>query len=167
MAAGFWSRVSPMEGAVALALGGSVIAVAVPAFSRNLELSYVAEPVSGLEHIHDGAQKHAAGKAPPVAFPPSVGLTPAAPPRGRRDLDPPGTWEHPTWLALGFRPAKEGVPHAYAFSFTATLGPDQSTYVASAHGDLDGDGLFSTFEIHGSSLNLAAPPVLHVESELE
>jgi hypothetical protein len=71
------------------------------------------------------------------------------PPRGKKEADLPGTWDTPTWKALAFRPAAEGVPHAYAFSFESTSGG--SAFVAQAHGDLDGDGVLSTFEIRGRS----------------
>ena len=41
-------------------------------------------------------------------------------------------------------------PHAFAFAFESLCGNDQSSFVVTAHGDLDGDGLLSTFEIRGS-----------------
>jgi hypothetical protein len=93
-------------------------------------------------------------------------LTPAAPPRGKKEADPPGTWEHPTWKALAFRPSPEGVPHAYAFSFDG----QPAAFVAQARGDLDGDGILSTFEIRGSARAGQKPevaPGMVVEAELE
>jgi hypothetical protein len=82
------------------------------------------------------------------SFPPSVELTPAEVPRGVKVTDPPGTWDHLTWRALGFQMDHD---HAYAFRFDSSA--DRVTQVARfsarAHGDLDGDGTVSTFEVRG------------------
>jgi hypothetical protein len=88
-----------------------------------------------------------------------------------RAIDPPGTWDGPTWQALGFRPADEGVPHAYAFSFDGTRSPGRSTFVAQAHGDLNGNGITSTFEVRGHAYADEGGPVLeqgmYIEAEVE
>ena len=70
--------------------------------------------------------------------------------------DPFGTWQTPTWQALGFPPPRasgraftEGQPHAFSFAFDSTLSPARSSFVAHAHGDLDGNGVMSTFELRG------------------
>jgi hypothetical protein len=160
-----------VEAAVAFAIGGSLLAVAVPAFVRELHASRFAEPVEGLERMGQGALAYAA--AHPVtreAFPPSAPLTPAAPPRGTRELDPPGAWDHPTWVALGFRASPEGVPHAFAFAFDSAPGAARSSFVAHAHGDLDGDGVRSTFEVRGHAQDgepAALEPGMYVDSEVE
>ena len=80
------------------------------------------------------------------------------------------SWETPSWKALGFRPSAEGVPHAYAFSFESTAG--DKAFVAQARGDLDGDGVLSTFEIRGHTGRTAdekpaVAPGMYVEAELE
>ena len=91
------------------------------------------------------------------------------PPRGKKEADPPGTWDGPTWKALAFRPAAEGVPHAYSFSFESTGGG--SGFVSQARGDLDGDGILSMFEIRGDARRgdqkPAVAPGMYVEAELE
>ncbi len=99
-------------------------------------------------------------------FPDSAPLTPAAPPRGKKEVDPPETWDGPTWKALDFRASPEGVPHAYAFSFEST----GTTFAARARGDLDGDGILSTFEVRGTARPGEKPwiePGMYVEAELE
>src|SRR5262245_53345397 len=85
-----------VEAAVAFAITGSRLAVAVPAFVRELRASRFVEPVEGLQRI--GAAALHGGEAKPAAnaFPPSAPLTPASIPRGTREVDPPGVWEHPT-----------------------------------------------------------------------
>jgi hypothetical protein len=162
-------RFTPVELAIGVALLGSVAAVAVPAFARDLHASRFVEPADGLTRLGASAVEYAAANE---RFPESAPLTPAVPPRGVEAVDPPGTWDAPTWKALAFRPSEEGVPHAYAFSFESASG---RSFVAQARGDLDGDGLLSTFEVRGA---LAASGVrdgekamldlgMYVEAELE
>jgi hypothetical protein len=163
-------RFTPVELAIGFALTGSVLAVAAPAFYRDLQASRFVEPTSGLARIGAAAIAYAEVHG---QFPESAELTPEAPPRGTKEADPPGTWDAPTWTALDFRPAPEGVPHAYAFSFEATAlpnGPPGSAFVAQARGDLDGDGIWSTFEIRGHARPGEPPelvPGMYVEAELE
>jgi hypothetical protein len=159
-----------VEAAVVFAIGGSLLAVAVPAFVRELHASRFAEPVEGLARMGQGALAYAATRPARDAFPPSAPLTPAAPPRGTRELDPPGAWDHPTWVALKFRAAPEGVPHAFAFGFDSAPGATRSTFIARAHGDLDGDGVRSTFELRGHAQDgepAVLEPGMYVENEVE
>lgn len=161
-------RFTPVEISIAVAIVGSLLAVALPAFSRDLHGSRFVEPTEGLARIGAAAVAYAEAHQ---RFPDSVPLTPAAPARGTREADQPGTWDGPTWQALGFRPSPEGVPHAFAFSFESTSGG--RGFVAQARGDLDGDGVLSTFEIRGTmraSGDTDKPVVLpgmYVEAELE
>ncbi len=159
-------RLTPVELAIGAALLGSLMAVAVPAFLRDLHASRFVEPTEGLERLGASAVAYAIANE---RFPDSAPLTPSAVPRGKKEADPPGTWETPTWKALAFRPAAEGVPHAYAFSFESTSGG--AAFVAQARGDLDGDGVLSTFEIRGRNAHESAPPLvvpgMYVEAELE
>jgi hypothetical protein len=71
-------------------------------------------------------------------------------------IDVPALWQTPTWTRLHFPPTHasgrafaEGEPHAFAFGFDSTLSHARSSFVAHAHGDLDGNGTMSTFEIRG------------------
>jgi hypothetical protein len=168
-----------VEAAVLFAIVGSLAAVAVPAFVRELRASRFVEPVEGLQKIGAGALAYAEGRDPApspaaapstLAFPASAPLTPPSVPRGTREVDPPGVWDHPTWKALAFRAAPEGVPHAFAFSFDASRAGARSSFVARAHGDLDADGVQSTFEIKGHAQEgekAALEPGMYVESEVE
>lgn len=158
-------RFTPVELAIGAALVGSLLAVAVPAFLRELHASRFVEPTDGLARMGAAAIAYAEANQ---RFPDSAPLTPAIPPRGKKESDPPGTWEGATWKALAFRPAPEGVPHAYSFSFESTGAG--SGFVAQARGDLDGDGIASTFEIRGEARGDQKPsvaPGMYVEAELE
>jgi hypothetical protein len=161
-----------LELAIGFSLVASVLAVAVPTFVREVHASRFVEPVDGLQRI--GAAAVAYGKAHPVAqgFPPSAPETPATPPRGKCVADPPGLWETPTWVSLDFRPAPEGAPHCYAFGFDSSLGATVSTFRAQAHGDLDGDGIASTFEITGRYVEAdprgpVVDPGMFIDAEIE
>jgi hypothetical protein len=81
-------------------------------------------------------------------------------------VDPAGTWDHPTWRRLDFA---ETDPHGFSFEFISELGRERSTFIARAHGDLDGDGVTSTFEITGESTATEAPTLgtLWVHREVE
>lgn len=178
-------RSAPVELAILFALGGSLLAVAGPTFVRELHASRLVEPVEGLKRMGGGAvafaQEHA---SPPMAapsgsgpqavqvFPPSAPMTPSAPPRGRCEVDPPDAWETPTWNALQFRPAAPGKPHCFAFAFDSAPSPPLSTFRAHAHGDLDGDGITSTFEltgryVEGDPRGAIIDPGMLIESEVE
>lgn len=149
-------RLTPIELAIGAALLGSLAAVAIPAFVKELHASRFVEPTDGLARLGALAVAHAEAND---RFPDSAPLTPAAPPRGKKEADPTGTWDHPTWKALGFRASPEGVPHAYSFSFESAKG---SAFVAQARGDLDGDGILSTFEIKGTMRGGDAKPKAEV-----
>jgi type II secretory pathway pseudopilin PulG len=165
-------RFTPLELAIAFALVGSLLAIAVPTFVREVHASRFVEPVEGLQRI--GASAVAYGRLHPVAqgFPPSAPLTPASPPRGHCEVDAPDAWEHPTWRQLDFRPSPPGTPHCFAFSFDSSLSPASSTFRAQAHGDLDGDGISSTFEVtgryvEGDPRGPVVDPGMFIDSEVE
>ena len=135
-----------VEAAALLSLGGSVLAVAVPTFVRNVHASYVSEATRGVGDLsaRAAALLEASGVA---ALPDSAPLTPAHVPRGVRVQDPPGTWDHPTWKALEFR---FDSPHAYSFAFESERGADFAKFRALAQGDLDGDGNLSSIDAEGT-----------------
>jgi hypothetical protein len=137
-----------IELSAVFAVGGSVLAVAVPAFFRNLHASKLSEPIDGLDRMVTNAVAYAAGRPQEYSFPPPSPLTPAQVPRGIRALDPPEAWEHLTWRSLHF---SFDTPHAFSFKFDSDLDPATQTmrFVATSHGDLDGDGQLSTFEVRG------------------
>ncbi len=150
-------------------IGGSLLAVAVPAFLGNLRASKLSEPTENLASLVRNATAYGATHAEPECFPPSVELTPKTVPRGNLVKDPPGTWDHLTWRALGFRIDDE---HAFAFQFTSQYDPMTGTmrFVTTAHGDLDGDGALSTFTVYGEKVRGQAAhalPGMYVENELE
>ena len=137
---------SLLEAAASVAVLGSVLAVGIPAFLRNLHASRLVEPMDGLAQIARSAAALAASQPDQPSYPESTSLTPTAVPAGVASKDPPGTWDQPTWRSLqfGFTTA-----HRYAFEFNSDQRGRRSRYRASAHGDLDGDGQLSDFSIQG------------------
>jgi hypothetical protein len=165
-------RFTALELAIAFSLVGSLLAIAVPTFVSEVHASRLVEPVDGLQRLAASAVSFAAGHPVSQAFPASAPLAPPSPPRGRCEADPPGVWDQPTWQALDFRPAPPDVPHCFAFQFDSALSPSVSTFRATAHGDLDGDGIPSTFEVTGRAAegDPAGPhvdPGMFVDSEVE
>lgn len=157
--------VTSVELAVALAIGGSLLAVAIPAFLRALNASRFVEATDGIGRL--GAAAVAVlerGESLPASAP----LTPPTPPPGVKALDPPGLWDGPTWRALGsFRAAPEGVPHAFSFAFDRA---SDRRFVARARGDLDGDAVLSTFEVSGGldeAGHAALDPGMFIAAEIE
>lgn len=140
-----------------VSISGSVLAVGVPAFMRDLHASRLAEPLDGLHHIAARATLLAAASDARAAYPESVELTPSEVPAGKSVLDPPGTWEHPTWKRLEFRLER---PHYYAFAFDSKASVEGSEFTARAHGDLDGDGLLSSFRLSGE-YRLGGEPIVY------
>lgn len=156
-------RFTPIELAIGVALLGSVAAVAVPTFVREVHASRFSEPLDALARMSQGAVAYAEANG---HFPESAPLTPATPPPGRKEALPEETWDEPHWRALDFRPVPTNAPQAYAYAFDS----QGVTFVARAHGDLDGDGIFSTFEVRGSIPPGGQPriePGMYVEAELE
>jgi len=171
--------VAAIEAALGFAILGSLLAVAVPTFVRNLHASKLTEATEGLAVIGEGAVLYAMPLPVEQAFPASAPLTPPRPPRGAPAVDVLALWQTPTWLALHFPPPHgsgrafaEGEPHAFAFSFDSVLGHGKSGFVAAAHGDLDGDGTMSTFEIRGHDVEgdprgPSIEPGMYVQDPLE
>ncbi len=151
---------TPVEAAAGVAVIGSLVAAALPTFVGNLRASRLTEPMDGLNRIAARATALSAGRAAAVAYPPSVDLTPHDVPQGRAVQDAPGTWEHPSWRLLDFSIT---VPHHFSFGFTSQDAAAEAHFRAFAHGDLDGDGVLSTFSIRGTARDGADPTLEPME----
>jgi hypothetical protein len=165
-------RFGVLDLSTGFALLGTLLATTVPTLSRDIRASRFAEPIQGVQRL--GAAAVVYGQAHSVAqgFPPSAPMTPERPPRGRCEADPPEIWEHPTWKSLEFLPVDLGAPHCFSFAFDSALSAAKSTFRAHAHGDLDGDGLTSTFEVTGEYVDgdprgPVVDPGMFIDSEVE
>jgi hypothetical protein len=153
-----------LEAAAGVAVVGSVLAVGVPAFLRNLHASRLVEPMDGLAQIARSAAALAASQPDQPSYPESAPLTPAVVPAGVAAKDPPGTWEQPTWRSLQFG---FSTPHRYAFDFDSDRRGHRARYKATAHGDLDGDGQLSDFSVQGEASDGKAPITFPLEMHRE
>lgn len=164
-------RLGALDLAIAFALAGSLLAVAVPTFVRQVHASRFVEPMDGVEHIAASAVEYARAHPSVRSFPQSAPMTPSSPPRGKCEADPPELWERPAWRALDFRPVPPGQPHCFAFAFDSAQTQARATFRAHAHGDLDGDGITSTFEVTGQIADDLRGPVvdpgIFVDAEVE
>ncbi len=131
--------VTAVEAAVAFAVFGGAICAVAPACIRSIRVAYTAEAVENLGVlVGAGAQHMSDAQQAPLS---STPLTPASVPRGVAAAPAPEAWEHPTWRALGF--ALEA-PHRYSYRVEVDVDPATPLRVV-AQGDLDGDGVLSTF----------------------
>ncbi len=156
------NRFTWVEGAITVSVVACTLAAVVPACVRAIRMSRTAEATENLELIARGWVAH--GNDPGVTLP--TPLTPPLVPRGAPVADPAGTWDHPTWRAVGFA-IPESEPHWYAYRIDTRDGGRE--VVAFAHGDLDGDGVVSTYSrvIRREPAGWIASPVLLVSADLE
>jgi hypothetical protein len=150
-------RWTPVEAAVAFAVLGGALAAITPACLRSIRLTRTAEAVENLDKLAvAAAQQSALAPAP---------LTPATVPQGAAVTDPPGTWDHPTWQALGFALEE---PHWYAYRVDVDADPRTPIRIV-ALGDLDGDGVHSTLQrtLVREGSGFVARPGLTVSNDLE
>jgi hypothetical protein len=153
-----------VEAALCVAVLGSVLAVGIPAFVRDLHASRLVEPIDGLNRIAAAAAASAQRDGAKRIYPESAPRTPREVPSGGPAQDPPGSWEHPTWVTLGLSFAR---PHSYSFEFDSERRGQRSKYVAVAQGDLDGDGQLSEFSIRGEARDGKEPVSYPMEMRRE
>jgi type IV pilus assembly protein PilA len=147
---------------VVVAIIGILAAVAIPAFMKNARKAKTSEAVTNVKKLYDGArayyeeESNARGSINPIAkqFPrsPTTAIAPAlgscCSGSNTKCAPAPSLWTDPSWQALKF---SMDDPHYYSYSYvgSTTVGT-ASTFSADAHGDLDCDSSYSTFEMVGS-----------------
>ncbi len=143
-------------GVVAVVPMGISAAVSVPAFVKYIRRAKTAEAEDRLSQMYRAAvsyynqeqvSRETYGRSLEAQFPVSTQLTPARRccDSGENDGRCPvnlGQWDSPTWQALNFSISE---PHYYQYQFIS----DGQSFTARAIGDLDCDGVFSTFERSG------------------
>jgi hypothetical protein len=143
-----------------VAAAGVVAAVAIPAFVKYQKRAKSSEASYNLRKIFDGqlayfeSKNTQAGNEKTPLFASSVPLTPGNPTtymckdgKSVRYQPTADTFKHPTWQALNFALAD---PFYYAYE-VETKGTGNGThFTVRAMGDLDCDGVLSTFERIGT-----------------
>lgn len=160
---------------------GTLLAVALPTLGRTVRPSKLTEASEQLDALYRAAESYYAAPRPAAAggeahcLPAPAGPTPEAPSVSpvRTDFAAESAQGASTWQALGFTPS---VPLRFRYSFApAAWGcgrnlSDGAVLVLRAEGDLDGDGLYSTYERRARLLprgKLQPDPVLHVRDRVE
>ena len=146
---------SLIELALLLCLVGIVLAVFVPTFLRRVRTNKISEASELLQEKSDRTAAYYAtswGTGKRHCLPPSASPTPAEPTVESAEVDffADEHAGHATWEALDFQPDQ---PVRYSYSYTPSrdgcdlIGRDDLGSVSfRAEGDLDGDGVRSTFE---------------------
>lgn len=165
---------------IVVAIIGILAAVAVPAFMKYIKKSKTAEARQLVKKVYDGARTYymdtGSGRGygaatNPLQFPgPSTGPTPtlgACCAGGDKCMPQSSLWSDPVWVALQF---SVNDPHYYMYSYE-TVDPLYS-FTARANGDLDCNGVYSTFEMFGAVSSTASDMItgsagMYRENDLE
>jgi prepilin-type N-terminal cleavage/methylation domain-containing protein len=162
---------------IVVAIIGILAAIAIPAFSRYVKKSRTAEASGHLNKLWSGSVAYyeadhatSAGVLLAKQFPTSD-ATPEAACCGQPGDKCPGSpskYDASTWVALNFNiPDPHNFRPVYASSGTGT----SSAFTATAYGDLDCDGILSTFQRNGSvsasSGDVQAAGAAYVDKEIE
>lgn len=169
---------SIVELALLLCIGAVIVAVFVPTFVRRVRTNKISEAAELLHDMHERAAAYYGttwddGKR--FCLPPSAGPTPASPSAELIEVDFAAEEQagHRSWAALGFQPDRS---IRYSYSYRPSVdgcelaSVDEPRSVSfRAEGDLDGDGVLSTFERRASidSEGLTPEGPLHVQHRVE
>ncbi len=161
---------------IVVAIIGILAAVAIPAFLRYIKRSKTSEATQNVGSIYRGAvayfeAEHTTRSGSIIAkqFPASVGPSPATSSlqNGQKIAPTPASWDAASWQALSFA---IGDPHYYVYQFESSGTSNGAGFTARAHGDLDADGTYSTFERAASvdaSSSVKGSSGIYIDNELE
>ena len=148
-------RLSLIEAALLASLAAIVLAIFVPTFLRRVRTNKINEAPELLQLMSQRANAYYETSWSAVdraCLPPSAGPTPESPTEESEvvDFHAPETTGSATWRALDFQP---GRPVRFSYEYEPSrhgcrLGEEgePGSVVFRAEGDLDGDGVRSTFE---------------------
>lgn len=146
---------SLVEGALLLSLIAVVLAIFVPTFLRRIrtnKISEAAELLGEMSHRTHAYYDTAWPTLESHCVPPEAGPTPSAPTEEPQTVDffSDAAAGHPTWEAIEFQPDR---PIRFTYRYLPTQhgcgirgAEEEVSLLFRAEGDLDGDGVRSTFE---------------------
>ena len=160
---------------------GILLAVALPTLGRTVRPSKLSEASEQLDALYRAVEAYYATPRPAAqggsayCLPGPAGPTPEAPSETpvTTDFSAQSAQGASTWKDLGFAPK---LPLRFRYSYTPAawgcmrIVSDGRLIVLRAEGDLDGDGLYSSFERRASVLSggkLQPDNVLHVQDRIE
>jgi type II secretory pathway pseudopilin PulG len=170
-----------VESALIVCVVGALLAVATPTFLRTVQTSKIAEASTQLAVLYRASASYYATPRTGEAGTPAFCLAAAAGPTPETpsvnpvpvDFGADETAGSATWRALGFAPQ---TPLRYRYTFAPTKAgcalptPGTGVLVVRAEGDLDGDGVLSSFERSASiqvAGELSPDPLLRVRERIE
>ena len=143
------------------AFTGMISALAIYGVRRYIGQAKMAEARSNVAVIAKNLGAYVASKAA-KRFPKTAPRTPATIPAGTKVKPDAKTWSHASWKAIGFQLEE---PHYYSYEYETSR--DGKHVTVRAHGDLDGDGVTSRFEltleITGAGEAVLGPELVEVE----
>jgi type IV pilus assembly protein PilA len=161
---------------IVVAIVGVLTAVAVPAFIRYTRRSKGTEALQNVRKMYDGSvtyfymeRSDRVGTVTGKQFPSSIAMTPSS--RcclnvGDKCTPNPNYWDG-NWALLHFAVDD---PFYFQYSFDSAGTDSTATFTARANGDLDCDGIYSTFERIGgvdSQHNVTGGSALYVYHDTE
>ena len=172
---------SSVEVASLVSVVGILLAVALPTLGRTIRPSKLTEASEQLDALYASVAAYYATPRPAAqggvthCLPAPAGPTPEAPSQSalHTDFSAQSAQGASSWQALGFTPQQ---PLRFRYTVTpAAWGcnrnlADGTPIVLRAEGDLDGDGLYSSFERRARTLpagKLQADGMLHVQDRIE
>jgi type IV pilus assembly protein PilA len=161
---------------IVVAILGVLAAVAIPAFLKYIKRSKTTEATMNVRKLFDASvtyfsAEHAtsAGSILAARFPTTAVALPTIAAIGdQKILTPPASWDAvPTWVSLSFSVSD---PSYFAYQYDANGSTtNNAKFTASAFGNLDGDGTYSTFVRIGSvdAMEIKGGAGLYIDREIE
>ena len=162
---------------IAVAIIGILAAVAIPSFIKYTRRAQTVEAGMNIRRMYDGAVSYFVGEhSDPTGtilarqFPNSAGPTPIAPPAATKLVVPPAQWATPEWNALDF---SVNDPLRYSYTFVSSGSDANAKASMIANGDLNGNGVYSTFQrdclgvVSGSEVGVQGGSGLYIANEIE
>ncbi len=146
---------------IVVAIIGILAAVAIPAFMKYIRRSKTTEATMNVRKLFDSSvayfeseRSDTAGSILAKQFPGSIALTPTTKcctAAGEKCAPTPSIWNDTAggWASLNF---SVDDPHYYQYRYDSTGTGSAANFKAWAHGDLDCDGTFSSFQRAGNVL---------------
>ena len=132
---------------IVVAIVGLLSAIAVPSFIKYMHRARTSEASQQLEKIYNAARIYFIERQVPDSQAPTPAVTCCAGGNSKGAVDA-AQWKVPTWEKLHFAIAES---HYYRYEFVRTGVAAGSSFTARALGDLDCDGLYSTYEMGGAA----------------
>jgi type IV pilus assembly protein PilA len=164
---------------IVVAIIGVLAAVAIPAFMKYIRRARTIEATMNLRKMYDGAVAYyvgehadingvAANKQFPISGPTTPPLATITTLGGQRYQTHPGDWKQAGWAALEFA-VSDGQIFAYTFVNTSTGTGVNAAASMIANGDMNGNGVYSTFErdMVGTLEGVQGGTSMYTDNEIE